>query len=113
VQQVEGPCFAVLGFDFLARAVGGLFGSCVGFEHPDPNGTGDQVQFFYNPSTNTIWYLVWQQFTNTMRATNGAITITYSACGLQTRSNSETFVWERDPAVARQVVPGPGTCEVG
>ena len=56
--------------------------------------------------------MVWQQFTNTMRFTNGFQTWDFSACGLQTRLNTQTFVWETSQQIAAQAVPAPGTCDL-
>jgi hypothetical protein len=111
-QPAPGPCTFVLGFAFLHAQLGGIDGVCGDNEHPDPNGTGDQVQTTIKPD-GSLGYMVWQAFTNTMRWTDGFQTFTYSACGLQQRLNTQTFVWETNQAIARQgVPPAPGTCNV-
>ncbi len=50
--------------------------------------------------------MVWQRATNTMRWTDGGTTVTYSGCGLQQRSNAQTFAWEFNPSLLNPLQPG-------
>jgi hypothetical protein len=101
----QGPCQFVLGFLFLHQQLQGIDGNCTSNEQPNPD-NGDSLQ------TTENGLMVYQASTNTMRWTNGYETYTYSACGLQRRLNTQTFVWETDPAIAAQTVPAPGTCAI-
>jgi len=101
----QGPCQFVLGFLFLHQQLQGIDGNCLSNEQPNPQ-NGDSLQ------QTERGLMVYQKSTNTMRWTDGFRTFTYSACGLQQRLNTQTFVWETNPAIAAQVVAAPGTCNV-
>jgi hypothetical protein len=107
----QGPCQFVLGFADLHRILNGRDGTCLENEHPDPNGSGDEVQATSLPSPNGL--MVWNRFTNSMRWTDGFKTWTYSKCLLQERLNTETFAWERNPnLLVPESAPVPeGACD--
>jgi hypothetical protein len=109
--QNQGPCYFQLGFLFLHQLLNGLDGDCTELEHPDPNGTGDQVQA--TSRTGVPGLMVWQKFTNTMRWTDGGTTVTFSKCGLQYRPALRTFGWERNPELLAGEGPPPlGACDL-
>jgi hypothetical protein len=107
----QGPCQFVLGFADLHRILSGKDGTCLENEHPDPNGSGDEVQATSLPSPNGL--MVWNRFTNSMRWTDGLKTWTYSKCLLQERLNTETFAWEKNPnLLVPESAPIPaGACD--
>jgi hypothetical protein len=116
-----GQCFFTLGFADLRNRIlaeyGDVVGVCLENEHGDVDPfTGQLKSLDTNQQTLTpsgaAGLFSWQQFTNTMRFTDGFRTWVYSACGLQVRLNTQTYVWETDAAIAAQVVPAPGTCEL-
>jgi hypothetical protein len=106
---VAQPCVFTLGFQDLHNRVlaqyGDVIGACLENEHGNPDNR-DTLQ------RTAGGLMVWQATTNTMRFTNGSQTWVYSACGLQTRLNTQTFVWETSPAIAAQTVAAPGTCDL-
>jgi hypothetical protein len=106
---VAQPCVFTLGFQDLHNRVlaayGDVVGACLENEHGNPDNR-DTLQ------RTAGGLMVWQATTNTMRFTNGSQTWVYSACGLQTRLNTQTFVWETSPAIAAQTTPAPGTCDL-
>jgi hypothetical protein len=109
--QDQGPCYFQLGFLFLHQLLNGLDGDCTELEHPDPNGTGDQVQATSRAGVPGL--MVWQKFTNTMRWTDGGTTVTFSKCGLQYRPALRTFNWERNPNLLAGEGPPPlGACDL-
>jgi len=107
----QGSCYFALGFADFHRTLSGKDGDCLENEHPDPNGTGDEVQATSLPAPSGL--MVWQKFTNSMRWTDGSRTFTYSKCLLQDRLNTETFAWERNPnlLVPESAPLPPGACD--
>ncbi len=113
--QPAGPCTFTLGFANLRNqilaAFGDVVGACLENEHGNLGPNGQLVNLDTLQRT-AGGLLVWQQFTNTMRFTNGYQTWDYSACGMQTRLNTQTFVWETSSQIAAQAVAAPGTCNL-
>jgi hypothetical protein len=111
-----GPCFFTLGFEDLRNriiaAYGDVVGPCLENEHGNVDPVTGQLVNRDTLQLTANGLEVWDAATNTMRFTDGSNTWVYSACGLQLRSNTLTYVWETNAAIAAQAVPAPGTCEL-
>ena len=65
--------------------------ACAEPERMDPSGNGDVIQGTFEVNAGTLGYMTWVQESNTMRWYDGRIVYTYSACGVQTRDDSQFF----------------------
>jgi hypothetical protein len=112
----QGPCFFTLGFEDLRNriiaAYGDVVGPCLENEHGNVDPVTGQLVNRDTLQLTANGLEVWDASTNTMRFTDGSNTWVYSACGLQLRPNTQTYVWETNAAIAAQAVPAPGTCEL-
>jgi hypothetical protein len=118
-QPVAQPCFFTQGFAFLRNQIiqtegSDVIGPCLENEHGNLDPATLQLvnKDTLQQATNGLY--VWQEFTNTMRTTNGFSTWTYSKCGLQKRLNTQTFAWEQNPSLMAGPSPAPpaGACDV-
>lgn len=98
--QAQGSdCQYVLGFATLHNLIPGIIGQCLENEHHNPvNGDGLQM------SVNGL--LVWRKSDNWTAFTDGYRTWVNGPFGLQTRLNSQRFLWEQNPTHF-PVVPAP------
>jgi hypothetical protein len=108
------PCVFARGFAALREQIiatdSDQVGACLEDEHGTIDPATRRPLNLDTVQRTTGGLLVWDQRTNTTRFSNGFQTWTESACGLQTRLNSETFVWETNPGIGVEMDAATDTC---
>jgi quercetin dioxygenase-like cupin family protein len=110
------PCVFARGFAALREQIittdSDQVGACLEDEHGTIDPATRRPLNLDTVQRTTGGLLVWDQRTNSTRFSNGFQTWTESACGLQTRLNSETFVWETNPGIGVEMEAATDTCAV-